>query len=75
MMVREEVIRSYDGKVMVWERRNMPELVQDYKRILKKDYYDPHFWVLVEVREGNGPQYAAAMLKEGAKATMKEDKR
>ena len=50
MMVREEVIRPYDGKIVVWERRNMPELVKDSKRIMKKDYYDPHFWVMVEVR-------------------------
>tara|TARA_R110000850_G_scaffold64597_2_gene144953 strand:+ start:172 stop:387 length:216 start_codon:yes stop_codon:yes gene_type:complete len=51
MMVREEVIRPYDGKIVVWERRNMPELVKDSKRIMKKDYYDPHFWVMVEVRD------------------------
>ena len=48
---REESIRQYDGKVMVWEKRFLPDLVPDYKRIKKKEYCDPYFWVITEVRE------------------------
>ena len=52
IMIREEAVREYDGKVVVWEKRCMPELVDNYKRIKKKDYCDPYFWVMVEVRDG-----------------------
>jgi hypothetical protein len=50
-MTKEEVVREYDGKIMVWEKKFMPELVENYKRIKNKDYCDPHFWVIVDVRE------------------------
>ena len=48
---REESIRQYDGKVMVWEKRFLPDLVPDSTRIKKKEYCDPYFWVITEVRE------------------------
>ena len=35
-MTKEQVVRAYDGKLMVWEKRFMPELVENYKRIKKK---------------------------------------
>ena len=50
-MTKEEAVREYDGKVMVWEKRCMPELVENYKRIKKKDYCDPYFWVIMEVKD------------------------
>ena len=50
-MTKEEVVREYDGKIMVWEKKFMPELVENYKRIKNKDYCDPHFWVIVEVKD------------------------
>ena len=49
---REESIRQYDGKFVVWEKRFLPDLVPNYKRIKKKDYCDPYFWVLTEVLDG-----------------------
>ena len=33
-MTKEESVREYDGKVVVWEKRCMPELVENYKRIM-----------------------------------------
>lgn len=48
-IVREETVRQYDGKMVVWEKKFLPELVTDYKRIKKKEYCDPHFWVITEV--------------------------
>ena len=50
-MTKEQVVRAYDGKLMVWEKRFMPELVENYKRIKKKEYCNPYFWVLVEVKD------------------------
>ena len=52
VLEREEVVRPYDGKSVVWEKRLMPELVENYKRIRRKEYCDPYFWVITEV-EGN----------------------
>ena len=51
---RDEVVRAYDGKVIVWERRFMPDLVPNYERIKKKEYCDPHFWIITEVKDGKG---------------------
>ena len=53
-MTREQVVRAYDGKIMVWEKRFMPELVENYKRIKSKDYCNPDFWVITEVKDGKG---------------------
>mgnify|MGYP003628220604 CR=1 FL=1 len=50
--MKEETIRAYDGKVVVWERRKMPDLVPNYAVIKRKEYCDPFFWVIVEVRDG-----------------------
>ena len=47
---RDEVVRQYDGKTVVWEKRFMPELVERYKRIRRKEYCDPYFWVITEVK-------------------------
>jgi len=47
---REEVVRPYDGKTVVWEKRLMPDLVENYKRIRRKEYCDPYFWVITEVK-------------------------
>tara|TARA_R100000687_G_scaffold68633_1_gene57835 strand:- start:7 stop:228 length:222 start_codon:yes stop_codon:yes gene_type:complete len=52
VLEREEVVRQYDGKTVVWEKRLMPELVENYKRVKRKEYCDPYFWVITEV-EGN----------------------
>ena len=53
-MTKEQVVRAYDGKLMVWEKRFMPELVENYKRIKKKEYCNAYFLVLVEVEDGKG---------------------
>ena len=53
-MTRDEVVRAYDGKIMVWEKRFMPELVENYKRIKRKDFCNPYFWVITEVEDGKG---------------------
>ena len=53
-MTKDRVVRAYDGKLMVWEKRFMPELVENYKIITRKDYCNPYFWVLVEVKDGKG---------------------
>ena len=47
---QEEVVRPYDGKTVVWEKRFMPELVEGYKRIRRKEYCNPYYWVITEVR-------------------------
>ena len=47
---KEEVVRTYDGKTVVWEKRLMPDLVENYKRIRRKEYCDPYFWVITEVK-------------------------
>ena len=47
---QEEVVRPYDGKTVVREKRFMPELVENYKRIRRKEYCDPYFWVITEVK-------------------------
>ena len=49
---REEAIREYDGKTVVWEKKFMPEMVENYKRIKRKEYCDPYFWVITEVKDG-----------------------
>ena len=49
VLEREEVVRQYDGKTVVWEKRLMPELVENYKRVKRKEYCDPYFWVITEV--------------------------
>jgi|TARA_R110000824_G_scaffold36397_2_gene113211 hypothetical protein len=46
----DEVVRPYDGKTVTWEKRFMPELVENYKRIRRKEYCDPYFWVITEVK-------------------------
>ena len=46
---KEEVVRTYDGKTVVWEKRLMPDLVENYKRIRRKEYCNPYFWVITEV--------------------------
>ena len=33
---REEIVRSYDSKNITWEKRFMPELVENYKRIRRR---------------------------------------
>tara|TARA_R110000822_G_scaffold66279_6_gene161897 strand:+ start:56 stop:334 length:279 start_codon:yes stop_codon:yes gene_type:complete len=48
---REEIVRSYDSKNITWEKRFMPELVENYKRIRRKEYCDPYFWVVTEVEK------------------------
>ena len=53
-MTKDKAVRAYDGKIMVWEKRFMPELVENYKIIKKKDYCNPYFWVIVEVEDGKG---------------------
>ena len=50
-MQREEAVRVYDGKTVVWEKKFMPELVENYKRIKSKEYCDPYFWIITEVKE------------------------
>ena len=49
VLEREEVVRQYDGKTVVWEKRLMPELVENYKRIRRKEYCNPYFRVITEV--------------------------
>ena len=51
-MQREEAVRVYDGRTVVWEKKFMPELVENYKRIKHKEYCDPYFWIITEVKEG-----------------------
>ena len=53
-MTKDKAVRAYDGKTMVWEKKFMPELVENYKIIKKKEYCNPYFWVLVEVKDGKG---------------------
>ena len=50
-MTKDKAVRAYDGKTMVWEKKFMPELVENYKIIKKKEYCNPYFWVLVEVKD------------------------
>ena len=50
-MQREEAVRVYDGRTVVWEKKFMPELVENYKRIKHKEYCDPYFWIITEVKE------------------------
>ena len=52
-MQREEAVRVYDGRTVVWEKKFMPELVENYKRIKHKGYCDPYFWIITEVKENN----------------------
>ena len=49
VLEKEEVVRLYDGKTITWEKRFMPELVENYKRIQRKEYCDPYFWMITEV--------------------------
>ena len=51
-IVREETVLQYDGKVLVWEKKLIPELVPNYGRIKKKEYCDAYFWVITEVKDG-----------------------
>ena len=51
VMETEEVIRQFDNKTIVWEKRFMPELIDNYKRIKRKEYCDPYFWVITEVKD------------------------
>ena len=53
-MTKDKAVRAYDGKIMVWEKKFMPELVENYKIIKKKDYCNPYFWVITEVKDGKG---------------------
>ena len=50
-LCKEETVRAYDGKTIVWEKKFMPELVENYKRIKSKEYCDPYFWVITGVKE------------------------
>ena len=50
-MIKEETVRAYDGKIVVWEKKFMPELVENYKRIKRKEYCNPYFWIITEVKE------------------------
>ena len=56
VLEREEVVRPYDGKSVVLEKRLMPELVENYKRIRRKEYCDPYFWVITEVKGNKNVQ-------------------
>jgi hypothetical protein len=47
----ETCVREYDGKLVTWEYRFMPELVPNYKRIRKKEYCNPYFWVIIDVQQ------------------------
>jgi len=49
----EEAIRSYDGKTMVWEKKKMVHFVQNYSRIKNKEYCNPYFWILIDVKDEN----------------------
>jgi hypothetical protein len=49
--MKETAVREYDGKLITWEYRSMPELVTNYKRIHKKEYCNPFFWVIIDVQE------------------------
>jgi hypothetical protein len=44
--MKETSIREYDGKLITWEYRFMPELVTNYKRIRKKEYCNPYFFII-----------------------------
>ena len=50
-MTKEETVRAYDGKIVVWEKKFMPELVENYKRIKRKEYCNPYFWIITDVKE------------------------
>tara|TARA_R100001086_G_scaffold199818_1_gene116018 strand:+ start:135 stop:329 length:195 start_codon:yes stop_codon:yes gene_type:complete len=49
VLEKEEVVRAYDGKTITWEKRFMPEFVENYKRIQRKEYCDPYFWMITKV--------------------------
>jgi|TARA_R100001530_G_scaffold50510_2_gene37558 hypothetical protein len=51
MNKKETKVREYDGKRITWEYLFRPDLVADYKRIKKKEYCDPFFWVITEVED------------------------
>jgi|TARA_R110000765_G_scaffold305265_1_gene399185 hypothetical protein len=51
-MIIEETVRQYDGKIVVWEKKFLPELVPHYERIKSKEYCSSYFWVITEVRDG-----------------------
>jgi hypothetical protein len=48
---KETVLREYDGKLVTWEYKFMPEFIPDYKKINKKEYCTPFFWVITDVQE------------------------
>lgn len=49
IQAREEAVRKYDGKTVVWEKRFLPDQVPAYERIKSKEYCDPYFWMITEV--------------------------
>ena len=48
---KEEKIRKYDGKIMVWEKRFIPEFVKNYERIKRKEYCNANFWILIDIKD------------------------
>ena len=46
---KETVVREYDGKLVTWSYMLMPDLVPNYKKIQKKEYCNPFFWIITDV--------------------------
>ena len=51
----ETVRRAFDGAFVTWEYKSMPELVPNYNKILKKEYYNPYVWVITHIEKENNP--------------------
>jgi hypothetical protein len=49
----ETVRRAFDGAFVTWEYKSMPELVPNYNKILKKEYYNPYVWVITHIEKEN----------------------
>lgn len=49
----EKVKREYDNAILTWEYKSMPELVPNYNKILKKEYYNPYVWVITHIEKEN----------------------
>ena len=48
---KETVVREYDGKLVTWSYMLMPDLVPNYKKIQKKEYCNPFFWIITDVTD------------------------
>tara|TARA_R110000744_G_scaffold93636_3_gene180849 strand:+ start:2464 stop:2658 length:195 start_codon:yes stop_codon:yes gene_type:complete len=48
---KETVVREYDGKLVTWSYMLMPIFVDNYKKIQKKEYCNPFFWIITDVTE------------------------